>query len=62
MLADLLKPSDREIRELAMRETDRAHVHDFQPIVKGPVMAVLILACVGLAAIPMTLLRILKRQ
>jgi plastocyanin domain-containing protein len=61
MTADFLKPSDREIRELALRETDPARVEEFQPITKGPVVAVLILACVGIAAIPLTLWRLVSR-
>jgi hypothetical protein len=62
MPADFLKPSEREIRELAMRETDPAHLQEFQPIAKGPVIAVLILIRVGLALIPMALFRLLTRR
>jgi hypothetical protein len=62
MLADFLKPSDREIRELALRETDPAYVHEFQPIAKGPVVAVLILMVIGLAAVPITLFRLVTRR
>jgi hypothetical protein len=62
MIADRLKPSDREIRELALRETDPERVLEFQPIAKGPVVALLILMLIGLAAIPMTLLRLARRR
>jgi hypothetical protein len=61
MTADFLTPSGEEIRELALRETDPARVAQFQPIVKGPVVAILILACVAIAAVPMTLFRLVKR-
>lgn len=59
MMADLLKPTDWEIRALAVRETDPRHVAEFEPIVQGPVIALLILAAIGLAAVPMTLFRLL---
>ncbi len=58
MLSNLLKPTDAEIRALAVRETDPRRVAEFEPIVKGPVGALLILAAVGLAAVPMTLFRL----
>ena len=61
MLADLLKPSDREIRDLALRETDPERVHEFQPIVRGPIVAVLILMLISVAAVPMTVVRVLRR-
>ncbi len=59
---DFLKPTEDEIRELALRETDPAHVGDFQPITKGPVVAILILACVGLIAIPATVYRLVTMR
>ncbi|HEY3740447.1 MAG TPA: hypothetical protein VGL53_11415 [Bryobacteraceae bacterium] len=62
MTADFLKPTDQEIRELALRETDPARVGSFQPYTKGPLVALLILAGVGIAAIPMTLYRLLRRS
>ena len=61
-LAELLKPSDTEIRELALRETDPARISEFQPIVRGPGMAVVILSLVAVAAIPLTLMRIATKR
>jgi len=54
-----LEPTEREIRELALRETDPAQARHFAPIVRGPVFAVLALAAVGLAALPGVLRRLL---
>ena len=48
-LIDRLKPTDREIRDLALRETDSALAHRFDPIARGPVFAVLALVVVGVA-------------
>ena len=61
MIADLLKPTDAEIRTVAVRETDPLHAGDFEPIAKGPLVALAILAAVGLAALPMTIFRLLLR-
>ena len=61
-MADLLKPTDLEIRALAVRETDPRHVAEFEPIAQGPVVALLILAAIGLLAVPMTLFRLLTRK
>ena len=58
-LLERLKPSDREIRELALRETDAAQAHRFEPIARGPVFAAVALACIGLAALPSILWRLL---
>jgi hypothetical protein len=56
-LFERLKPTDREIRELALRETDASEAHRFEPITRGPVFALLALACLGLAALPSLLWR-----
>ena len=53
------RPTDREIRELALRETDAAQALGFEPIARGPVFALLALACIGLAALPSLLWRLL---
>jgi len=55
-----LVPTEREIRELAHRETDPSRAGDFAPIVRGPAFAVLALAAVGLAALPGLLRRLLR--
>ena len=54
-----LEPTEREIRELALRETDPAQAARFAPIARGPVFAVLALFAVGLAALPGVLHRLL---
>ena len=61
MIADLLKPTDAEIRKVAVRETDPQFAAYFEPIAKGPIVALAILAAVGLAALPMTLFRLVAR-
>jgi hypothetical protein len=55
-----LKPSDDEIRKLALRETDPTQVHRFEPIARGPVFAVIALATVLLLALPSCALRLLR--
>ena len=59
---DALKPDDAETRAVALRETDPANVDQFLPFTKGPVVALLILACVGIAAVPLTLWRLVWRR
>lgn len=59
-MLERLKPTDREIRELALRETDPAQAASFQPIARGLLFALLGLAAVGLAALPSLLLRLLR--
>jgi hypothetical protein len=54
-----LEPTERELRELALQETDPARAGRFAPIVRGPVFAVLALAVVGVAALPGILRRLL---
>ena len=61
-LLERLKPTDREIRALALRETDPAQAARFAPIARGPIFAVLALAAVGLAALPGCLIRLLRRR
>ena len=58
-LLQRVKPTDREIRELALRETDASQAHRFEPIARGPVFALLALACIALAALPSLLWRLL---
>ncbi len=59
---DRLKPDETEIRRLALRETDPVFAAEFEPFTKGPVVAVLILAAVGVAAIPLSLWRLFTVQ
>ena len=55
-----LKPSDEEVLALAERETDPELAAQFDPICRGPLLAMLALACVGLASLPAILVRLLK--
>lgn len=58
-LLERLKPTHREIRRLAHREVDPAQAASFEPVSRGPVFAVLALACIGLAALPSLLRRLI---
>ena len=61
-MIERLKPGETEIRELALRETDPTQARHFEPIVRGPVFAVLALAAIGLAAAPAMLWRLLTHR
>jgi hypothetical protein len=56
-IAKALKPTDREILALARRETDPREVDGFAPICRGRLFAVIALAAVGLAALPVCIAR-----
>lgn len=58
---DLLKPTGEEILHYARRETDWQYAPRFEPLTRGPVVALLVLAGVGLAAALMTPARIGRR-
>ena len=60
MLLERLKPTHREIRELALRETDASQADRFAPISRGPVFAVLALGAIGLAALPSLVWRLIR--
>jgi len=55
-----LKPSDREILALALRETDPREAHDFEPICRGPLFAVLAIPAIVLLAVPSLVVRALR--
>ena len=55
-----LKPTDPEIRRLAIEETDHTRSSGFAPFEKGPLFAVLVLAFVGIAAVPAQIWRGLR--
>ena len=59
-LLERLKPTDDEIRALALRETDPGEADRFAPIERGPVVAVLGLVCIGIAALPSLVMRLLR--
>ncbi len=59
-MIERLKPTDEEIRELALRETDPTQAERFAAIARGPVYAVLALAALGLAALPSLLWRLVR--
>ncbi len=52
MILDYLKPTEEEIRELAEREVDPANRHMFEPICRGPAVAVLLIAWACIASLP----------
>jgi nucleoside-diphosphate-sugar epimerase len=59
-LARKLKPSPSEIRRLALCETDPKLYPKFKAIARGPVFAVLMLFLIGVAAVFMVPLRLLR--
>ncbi len=46
---NLLRPTSEQMHRFALRETDHRVAHAFEPIVAGPFIAVLLLACAGIA-------------
>ena len=60
-LLQFLRPSEAEILDYARRETDWQSVDRFQPLSRGPVVGLAVLACVGLAAVFALPLRLLRR-
>ena len=60
MILDYLKPSEADIRRLAEQETDPALAATFEPVCRGPLVALLILAAVAVAAIPRSILHTLR--
>ena len=59
-LLDRLKPTDREIRELALRETNPRLVARFEPIARGRLLALVAIPVVVLLALPSCLLRLAR--
>jgi len=59
-IARHLKPTDREILELARRETDLREADRFEPICRGPLFALIAIPLVALAALPACLLRLIR--
>ncbi len=60
MSFEFLKPSEEEIRDLALRETDPRYAAEFAPICRGPVAAVLLLMWVGVCSVPHLVLASLR--
>lgn len=58
---DFLKPTDEEIRELADREVTPAHIAEFEPICRGPLVAVLLIAWAGVASLPHMAAAVVRR-
>lgn len=54
------KPTDQEIRKLALDETDPRRVHRYEPIARGPVFALIAIPAVVLLALPSCLVRLLR--
>lgn len=59
-LLQRLKPTDRETREMALRETDPEQVERFEPIALGPLFALVAVPVVLLMALPSIALRLLR--
>jgi hypothetical protein len=59
-IARHLRPTDREILELARRETDPREAARFEPICRGPLFALLAIPLVVLLALPSCALRALR--
>ena len=47
-ILDLLRPTPREVVNLARREADPRYVADFEPLHLGPVLSLLVLAGIGI--------------
>jgi len=45
----LLRPSEEAMRRFARRETDVRYAAEFEPIARGPLVAVLLILAAGLA-------------
>jgi hypothetical protein len=55
-----LRPTPNEIERIALRETDLHQYSDFEPITRGPIVAVLILTgvcCAAAILVPLSLIR-----
>jgi len=59
-LLQRLKPTDREARELALRETDPAEAEKLAPITRGPIFAILAVPVVVLLAVPSCVARLVR--
>jgi hypothetical protein len=55
-----LRPTDREILDLALRETDPGQASRFESISRGPLFALVAIPLIVLVAIPSSLLRLLR--
>ncbi len=55
-----LKPTEEEVRELALGETDPSAFRRFQPINRGPWFAVSAILVVLLVSIPASIIRLFK--
>jgi hypothetical protein len=55
-----LKPTDAEIRRLALDETDPSRADHYEPIARGPAFALLALSVVLVLAMPSCLLRLVR--
>jgi hypothetical protein len=59
-ISSQLGPTDREILELARRETDVREADRFEPICRGPLFALIAIPLLVLAALPACLLRLVR--
>ena len=56
-----LRPTPAEIERLALRETDPAHVDEFEPITRGLPFAIASLIAIGAAAVVVSPFRLAMR-
>lgn len=59
-LLQRLKPTEEEVRELALRETDARAFRRFQPINRGPLFAVSAILVVLFVSIPASIIRLFR--
>ena len=60
-LLQLLRPTEAEILDYARQETDWQSAARFQPLARGPLVGIAVLAAVGLAAALTLPVRLLRR-
>lgn len=54
------RPADRDIVALARREANPVSYKDFEPIVRGPLFAVLALGVLGFLSLPWLIIGIIR--
>jgi hypothetical protein len=65
MLLRALRPTEKELEAMARAETDPTRYAQFEPICRGPIFAILVLALAGfitLATLPIRMVRLWFRR
>ena len=60
MILEALRATEKELEDLARAETDPAQYARFEPICRGPVFALLVLAFAGLMALTVLPQRVIR--